>query len=66
MLTAWECIFGVSYATRGSAHTFEFRLQRANRAQYTEVSLQTFDEGAALRKSVVLPSLEGLAEDQGI
>jgi len=48
----------------GIAQTFDLDLQRANRAQYAEVSLQTFDEDAAL-KSVALPSLEGLAEDQG-
>lgn len=43
---------------------FDLDWQRANRAQYAEVSLQTFDEDAAL-KSVALPSLEGLAEDEG-
>ncbi|KAF8319292.1 Utp21-domain-containing protein [Clavulina sp. PMI_390] len=41
----------------------------ANRAQYAEVSLQSFDESAALaRKSAViqLPSLQGTGEDEAL
>lgn len=38
---------------------------RANRAQYAEVSLQSFDEASMLRGSIPLPSLQGSAEDEG-
>lgn len=40
--------------------------QRANRAQYAEVSLQSFNEEELLGASVSLPSVEGDAEDQGM
>lgn len=40
-------------------------INRANRAQYAEVSLQSFDEASMSRTSISLPSLQGSAEDEG-
>lgn len=39
--------------------------QRANRAQYAEVSLQSFDEDKLLGGAIPLPAMEGEDEDDG-